>query len=192
MSVRRSVHRRPSLLLAPVLSSVVVRPSLARAAVMAAVRRRGPRTISPALAAPPALLRRSRPRWVHRTLSHPGAVLRSMGRAVGPTREPSRLQRRVGNNGIVTVVGQKVALGRSHARQTVTVNFAEHSDGRATRWSRPNRRAQHADAGQEPTKPTDAAESPMKRVLRTTRVGMKVERRPPEYESSEVQLTESV
>lgn len=41
-----------------------------------------------------------------------------------PTR-PTRVQRRASNTGIVTVVGQKIALGRVHAHKTVTIDVTE-------------------------------------------------------------------
>ena len=44
-----------------------------------------------------------------------------------PAVEPVRVQRRASNTGIVMVVGQKVALGRIHAGQTVTIHVAEHT-----------------------------------------------------------------
>jgi hypothetical protein len=42
-----------------------------------------------------------------------------------PDTEPVRVQRRASNSGIVLVVGQKVALGRVHARKTVTIAVSE-------------------------------------------------------------------
>ena len=42
-----------------------------------------------------------------------------------PSQEPVRVQRRASNTGIVMVVGQKIALGRIHAHQTVTIHVAE-------------------------------------------------------------------
>jgi transposase InsO family protein len=42
-----------------------------------------------------------------------------------PSTEPVTVQRRASNTGIIMVVGQKIALGRIHARQTVTVHVAE-------------------------------------------------------------------
>jgi transposase InsO family protein len=42
-----------------------------------------------------------------------------------PSVEPVRVQRRASNSGVIMVVGQKVALGRIHARATVTVYVAD-------------------------------------------------------------------
>jgi transposase InsO family protein len=42
-----------------------------------------------------------------------------------PSVEPVRVQRRASNSGVIMVAGQKVALGRLHARATVTVHVAE-------------------------------------------------------------------
>jgi len=42
-----------------------------------------------------------------------------------PAIEPVRVQRRASNSGVIMVVGQKVALGRAHAYQTVTVYVAD-------------------------------------------------------------------
>lgn len=42
-----------------------------------------------------------------------------------PDTEPVRVQRRASSSGIVMVVGQKIALGRVHARQTVTIAVSE-------------------------------------------------------------------
>ena len=42
-----------------------------------------------------------------------------------PSIEPVRVQRRASNSGVIMVAGQKVALGRIHARATVTVYVAD-------------------------------------------------------------------
>jgi hypothetical protein len=42
-----------------------------------------------------------------------------------PSVEPVRVQRRASNSGVIMVAGQKVALGRIHARATVTVYVAD-------------------------------------------------------------------
>jgi hypothetical protein len=42
-----------------------------------------------------------------------------------PSAEPVRVQRRASNTGVIMVVGQKVALGRIHQHQTVTVLVAD-------------------------------------------------------------------
>jgi hypothetical protein len=44
-----------------------------------------------------------------------------------PSTEPVTVQRRASNTGIIMVVGQKIALGRIHAGQVVTVHVAEHT-----------------------------------------------------------------
>jgi transposase InsO family protein len=50
---------------------------------------------------------------------------RPSGPVPRPSQEPVRVQRRASNTGIVMVVGQKIALGRIHAHQTVTIHVAE-------------------------------------------------------------------
>ena len=42
-----------------------------------------------------------------------------------PSTEPVTVQRRASNTGVIMVVGQKIALGRAQAHQTVTVHVAE-------------------------------------------------------------------
>ncbi|WP_131830149.1 hypothetical protein [Mycobacteroides abscessus] len=42
-----------------------------------------------------------------------------------PCTEPARVQRRASNTGVIMVAGQKIALGRVHQHQTVTVYVAE-------------------------------------------------------------------
>jgi hypothetical protein len=37
------------------------------------------------------------------------------------------VHRRASNSGVITVVGQKIALGRAHAHQELTVHVAEHT-----------------------------------------------------------------
>ena len=51
--------------------------------------------------------------------------LRPAGPPPRPTTEPVRVQRRASNTGIVMVVGQKIALGRIHKYQTVTIWVSE-------------------------------------------------------------------
>jgi hypothetical protein len=68
-----------------------------------------------------------------RTRSNPltaEAVSRLRGaRPAGPPPQPPtgpvRVQRRASNTGIVMVVGQKIALGRAHAGETVTIDVTE-------------------------------------------------------------------
>jgi transposase InsO family protein len=60
----------------------------------------------------------------------PGQVKRLRGaRPAGPpprpSAEPVRVQRRASNTGVIMVAGQKVALGRIHQHQTVTVLVAD-------------------------------------------------------------------
>jgi hypothetical protein len=42
-----------------------------------------------------------------------------------PPSEPARVQRRASATGLIMVCGQKIALGRSHAGQTVTVHVSD-------------------------------------------------------------------
>jgi hypothetical protein len=52
-------------------------------------------------------------------------------RPAGPPPRPSvapiTVQRRASNSGIITVVGQKLALGRAHTHTELTVHVAEHT-----------------------------------------------------------------
>jgi hypothetical protein len=41
-----------------------------------------------------------------------------------PATSPVTVQRRASNSGVIMVVGQKIALGRIHARKTVSVRVA--------------------------------------------------------------------
>ncbi len=50
---------------------------------------------------------------------------RPSGPVPRPSQEPVRVQRWASNTGIVMGVGQKIALGRIHAHQTVTIHVAE-------------------------------------------------------------------
>lgn len=47
--------------------------------------------------------------------------VRPSGPPPRPSAEPVRVQRRASNSGVIMVVGQKIALGRAHKHQTVTV-----------------------------------------------------------------------
>lgn len=51
--------------------------------------------------------------------------VRPVGPPPRPSVEPIRVQRRASNTGVVTVCGQKVALGRVHRHQTLTIHVAE-------------------------------------------------------------------
>jgi hypothetical protein len=42
-----------------------------------------------------------------------------------PSTEPVRVQRRTSNSGVIMVCGQKVALGRAHKHQTLTIWVSE-------------------------------------------------------------------
>ena len=44
-----------------------------------------------------------------------------------PSSEPVTVQRRASNTGVIMVAGQKIALGRIHSGQVVTVHVAEHT-----------------------------------------------------------------
>jgi hypothetical protein len=50
---------------------------------------------------------------------------RSAGPPPQPSTAPVTVQRRASNTGVIMVVGQKIALGRVHADQVVTVHVAE-------------------------------------------------------------------
>jgi len=50
---------------------------------------------------------------------------RPVGPVPRPSTEPVRVQRRASNTGVIVVASQKVALGRGHAHQTVTVAVSE-------------------------------------------------------------------
>ena len=49
---------------------------------------------------------------------------RPAGRAPRPSAEPVTAQRVASNTGVIMVAGQKIALGRIHARRIVTVHVA--------------------------------------------------------------------
>jgi hypothetical protein len=51
--------------------------------------------------------------------------VRPAGPPPRPSAEPIRVQRRASNTGVIMVVGQKIALGRIHKHQTVTVLVSE-------------------------------------------------------------------
>ena len=50
---------------------------------------------------------------------------RPAGPSPRPSTEPVRVQRRASNSGVVMVAGQKVALGRDHAHQSLTIAVSE-------------------------------------------------------------------
>jgi hypothetical protein len=51
--------------------------------------------------------------------------VRSAGPPPRPSTEPVRVQRRISATGVIMVAGQKIALGRAHAGQTVTVMVSD-------------------------------------------------------------------
>jgi hypothetical protein len=51
--------------------------------------------------------------------------VRPAGPPPRPSAEPIRVQRWAGNTGVIMVVGQKIALGRIHKHQTVSVLVSE-------------------------------------------------------------------
>jgi hypothetical protein len=51
--------------------------------------------------------------------------VRPAGPAPRPSVEPVRVQRRASNTGVVMVCGQKVAVGRAHQHQTITIAVSE-------------------------------------------------------------------
>ena len=51
--------------------------------------------------------------------------VRPAGPPPRPSAEPARVQRRASNTGVIMVVGQKVALGRVHAGQTVSIAVSD-------------------------------------------------------------------
>ncbi len=53
--------------------------------------------------------------------------VRPAGPPLRPSSEPVTVQRRASNTGVIMVCEQKVALGRAHTRQTVTVHVAENT-----------------------------------------------------------------
>lgn len=50
---------------------------------------------------------------------------RPAGPVPQPSTDPVRVQRRASNSGVVMVAWQKVALGRVHAHQTITIDVSE-------------------------------------------------------------------
>jgi hypothetical protein len=70
-------------------------------------------------------LLRTRPNPIPRQQWLALRAVRPAGPPLRPSREPVTVQRRASNSGIVMVCGQKVALGRTHAHQTVTIHVSE-------------------------------------------------------------------
>jgi hypothetical protein len=79
-----------------------------------------------------------------------------------PSAEPVRVQRRASNTGVIMVVGQKIALGRIHQHQTVTVLVSETTlavelgDGDVRVIRRTTTQAAHSIKGQRPRTATSA------------------------------------
>ena len=73
--------------------------------------------------------------------------VRPAGPPPRPSIEPIRVQRRASNTGVIMVCGQKVALGRIHRHQTVTVaRLRDHPGHRARRRRDPRRPPHHHPA----------------------------------------------
>jgi hypothetical protein len=70
-------------------------------------------------------LLRVRPNPLTMTQAHRLRGSRPAGPPPRPSIEPIRVQRRASNSGVIMVCGQKVALGRAHKHQTVTVLVSE-------------------------------------------------------------------
>jgi transposase InsO family protein len=82
--------------------------------------------------------------------------VRPAGPPPRPSAEPVRVQRRASNTGVIMVVGQKIALGRIHKHQTVTVLVSdttlavELGDGDVRVIRRTTTQAVHSIKGQRP------------------------------------------
>jgi len=82
--------------------------------------------------------------------------VRPAGPPPRPSAEPVRVQRRASNTGVIMVVGQKIALGRVHKGQTVTVLVSdttlavELGDGEVRVICRTTTQAVHSIKGQRP------------------------------------------
>lgn len=70
-------------------------------------------------------LLRTRPNPVPPEQSRHLRGVRPAGPPLRPSTEPITVQRRASNTGVIMVAGQKIALGRAHAHQTVTIHVAE-------------------------------------------------------------------
>ncbi len=74
--------------------------------------------------------------------------IRPAGPPPRPSTEPIRVQRRASNTGVIMVCGQKVALGRIHQHQTLTIaRLRDHPGDRARRRRNPRRAPHHHPAG---------------------------------------------
>ena len=82
--------------------------------------------------------------------------VRPAGPPPRPSAEPVRVQRRASNTGVLMVVGQKIALGRVHKGQTVTVLVSdttlavELGDGEVRAIRRTTTQPVHSIKGQRP------------------------------------------
>lgn len=72
-------------------------------------------------------LLRTRPNPLSREQACKLRGARPTGPPPRPSMEPITVQRRASNSGVIMVVGQKIALGRTHAHQELTVHVAEHT-----------------------------------------------------------------
>ena len=82
--------------------------------------------------------------------------LRRLLRGAGLVAEPARVQRRASATGVIMVAGQKAALGRIHAGQTVTILVSdptltvEFSDGETRAINRTTTQPVRSIKGQRP------------------------------------------
>ena len=72
--------------------------------------------------------------------------VRPVGPPPRPSIEPITVQRRASNTGVITVCLQKIALGRAHRHQTVTIHVSETHPGHRTRRRNPGRAPHHHPA----------------------------------------------
>ena len=70
-----------------------------------------------------------------------------------PSAEPVTVQRVASNTGVIMVAGQKIALGRIHARQIVTVHVAADTITIDLDERHPHRPADHHPAGPQHQSP---------------------------------------
>ena len=70
-----------------------------------------------------------------------------------PSAEPVTVQRVASNTGVIMVAGQKIALGRIHARQIVTVHVAAGTITIDLRRRHPDRPPDHHPAGPQHQSP---------------------------------------
>ena len=70
-------------------------------------------------------LLRTRPNPLDRARPAPVRGVRPVGPPPRPSTEPITVQRRASNTGVIMVCGQKIALGRAHSHQTVTIHVSD-------------------------------------------------------------------